>query len=65
MADVQTTEAEMLKQQYPGFTITCDNCQSTRVRLDDNRGYSPDSGAWGSVDLVCLDCPNSVELVST
>jgi hypothetical protein len=44
------------KAQYPGFTVTCDNCKSTRVVLKNSLGYSEANGPSGSIDLACDDC---------
>lgn len=56
---------EEIDKQWPGFTVTCRKCGSTRIELDDSRGWSPESGGWGGVDLTCLDCRNYVELVES
>jgi len=50
------TADELQKGMYPGFAIKCLACGSERVVLDNSTGYSPESGGWGSLDLVCLDC---------
>lgn len=51
--------------QWPGFTVTCDECGSQNVVLDNSLGFSEMSGAWGSVDLKCQDCGNETEIVES
>lgn len=52
-----------VKQTHPGFTITCDKCGSTMVITENTMGFSAESGGWGSLDLVCLECDARTELV--
>lgn len=47
---------------YPGFTVTCNKCGGKHVRIESSCGYSPESGAWGSVDMVCDDCETTVTI---
>lgn len=54
--------SDQIQKQWPGFEVKCKKCGSMRVWLDDSRGHSRASGAWGSVSLVCGNCPNSVEI---
>ncbi len=58
-----SNEADALKQQHPGFTIACDKCGSHRIEIKNTLGYSPESGSWGDISLVCLDCGNKTEIV--
>lgn len=51
------------KEFYPGFTVVCDKCGSQNVRLENSMGFSAESGAWGSLDLICDDCENTVSIV--
>lgn len=44
------------KDFFPGFIIICENCGSIKIRLDNSLGWSPESGGWGSVDIVCSAC---------
>lgn len=48
---------------WPGFTVQCDKCASFKVTLENSMGYSPESGAWGSLDFLCLSCGNKTELM--
>lgn len=57
------TTRDEIDAQWPGFTVTCRKCGSTRVELDNSLGFSSTSGGWGSVDLTCLDCGNTTEIV--
>lgn len=57
-----TTEAARLKQQHPGFTITCDKCGGQRIEIQNTMGWSAESGCWGDISLVCLDCDNAAEI---
>jgi len=47
---------------YPGFVVICNKCNGTHVRVECNVGYSPESGGWGGVGLICDDCENKVNL---
>lgn len=49
-------------QTHPGFTITCEKCQSTDVYVDNTMGWSEGSGSWGSIDLTCATCGAFVEI---
>jgi ribosomal protein S27E len=53
---------EEIDKQWPGFTVTCNNCGSTLIELDDSLGFSAQSGGWGSIDIECLNCGNSTTL---
>jgi hypothetical protein len=46
--DSHPGETQVLKQQHPGFTIICDVCGGSQIRIS--------KWSWGSVDLECLDC---------
>lgn len=48
---------------FGNFKVTC-KCGSTNVEIDNSLGYSETSGAWGSIDLCCLDCGERHELMS-
>jgi hypothetical protein len=53
---------EASDETHPGFTITCDKCDSTLVMVDSSVGFSAESGVWGSVSLDCQECDASVEI---
>lgn len=60
---VPEPEEESLAQKtHPRFTITCESCGSTDVVVDNTIGFSPQSGAWGSLSLDCSECGNSETL---
>ena len=52
----------LVEKTHPGFTIVCEKCRSKNVIVDSSVGFSATSGAWGSVDLKCLDCPNETSI---
>ena len=58
LADNYDDEKELIQKQWPGFEVTCQalDCNSKRILLENSMGYSAESGSWGSVDLVCMDC---------
>ena len=64
-------DGDLAATMYPDFRITCraenmvddGHCDSTRVIVRNTLGWSPESGAWGDVSLVCLDCGNSTIIV--
>lgn len=47
---------------WPGFTVTCNACNSANVHLDNSMGFSETSGSWGSIDFKCQDCGASTEI---
>lgn len=47
-----------------GFEIKCLNCGSTECRVDNDFGVS-DSGAWGSVKIVCPRCPQEETILGS
>jgi hypothetical protein len=51
-----------IDKQWPGFTVTCKACGSTNVRLENDQGYSPESGSWGGVHLHCTACDAKVTI---
>lgn len=51
------------QKMYPGFTVTCQACGSTRVAVRNTLGSSPESGSWGNVTLECAECEANVEVV--
>ncbi len=51
-----TLTDEDIQRTHPGFAVSCQACGSTRVIVDDSRGYSDVSGPWGYVSFECLDC---------
>lgn len=54
----------MINQPDPEteFEIKCKNCESTKVHVDANVGFSPQSGGWGAVRLVCETCGNKTDI---
>jgi len=50
---------------HPGFSIQCDKCQSFDVLVENSLGYSCESGGWGEVELVCNNCDQRTEIVSS
>lgn len=44
------------------FKITCKKCGSENVQVCDDRGWSDYTGTWGSIDLMCKDCPNMLDI---
>jgi len=64
--DIQNEETitpqELQETMYPGFAIRCTKCNGERVVFDNTLGWSEGSGAWGSIDLICLDCENLIEI---
>ena len=47
---------------YPGFTVACDQCGSQNVRIENDMGFSPESGGWGGIRLVCDSCGKETEI---
>jgi hypothetical protein len=43
---------------FEKFTIYCNKCGGTNIEKVDSRGYSPESGSWGKLEYVCVDCNN-------
>lgn len=61
--DAGSPTQEDIDKQWPGFTVTCKACGCTRITVEDSRGWSELSGAWGSVDWKCLGCGFSQEII--
>ena len=60
----KSTEIDITDQTPFGeFEVKCKKCGSTNVDLDNSMGWSEESGGWGSLDLMCQDCGNRVELM--
>lgn len=38
------------------FKVICRKCGSERIEMEDSRGYSEESGVWGDVYFLCVDC---------
>ncbi len=47
-----------------GFTVTCKDCGSNQIVINNSLGYSALSGQWGSIDLICNKCKNEGEIYS-
>lgn len=60
-----TSDATVLVNEDPtfGFTVSCRKCFGKRIRFENTFGFSPESGAWGSVNLQCTDCQATTILV--
>lgn len=59
-----TEEAiRLLAEHHKGFKIVCMKCGCDVVEFDNSMGWSAMSGGWGSFDLKCTNCDNSVELI--
>ena len=56
--------SDLCDSTHPGFAVTCKKCGSTEVYVENTLGFSGTSGVWGSVNLTCRKCENSVEIVS-
>lgn len=52
----------LLQKAYEGFIILCNKCGSKNVAVESDVGYSPISGQWGDVSLVCQSCNTSVDI---
>lgn len=53
------------KEEKAAFTITCDKCGSSNVRISDSTGCGSSwTGCWGSIDIECHDCDNQYEIMS-
>ena len=61
-AEREDVEQKDIDETHPGFTVICDKCKSKKVYVESSCGASAESGAWGSVDLVCNDCGNRIEV---
>ncbi len=44
------------------FKITCAKCGCDNVYIDDSRGWSEETGPWGSIDLICRGCGNDQDV---
>ena len=53
------TAEEIANEEYPTFSILC-KCGSKRVVIKSEVGASPESGMWGDITLICVDCGNKV-----
>jgi hypothetical protein len=62
MHEREEEERKAIYQTHPGFQIICEQCGSDRVFVENNRGYSGISGAWGGVDLVCKSCGKQTQI---
>ena len=56
-----TVPVEMSKEELTileKFTVTCNKCKSNKIEKEDSRGYSDESGEWGEIEFVCVECGN-------
>lgn len=58
----QKEREEAAKKTHQGFTITCDKCGGKVVIFECDIGFSPESGAYGGIHLVCKDCDAATEI---
>ena len=65
MADKWAEIQEEIDKQWPGFTVICKKCGSTKVELDDTMGFSAQSGGWGSITFACTNCDNKTTIRDT
>lgn len=63
--EIKQSREDAAKKTHQGFTIICEKCGSKVVIFDNSIQSTPESGAWGSADLICQDCDAKVELIST
>jgi len=47
---------------FGSFSVECSECGSKNIDLENSLGFSVESGSWGSIDLVCVDCGNRFEI---
>src|SRR3990167_7065693 len=59
--DVQDDEHQ---KTHPGFIITCEECTTRHVYVENSLGFSAFSGTWGAVELVCAECGQRTEIVA-
>jgi hypothetical protein len=49
-------DEEPIEETHPGFTITCDECDSELVVVENDLEFSPTAGRRGNVYLRCTEC---------
>ncbi len=50
-------------QPFKGFTVICDKCGGKDVFMRDGRRCgSEETGAWGSLELICRGCGATCEV---
>ena len=47
---------EPIEETHPGFTITCDDCGSELVVVENDLEFSATAGRRGNVYLRCTEC---------
>lgn len=62
MDDIDDEVDEAVQATHPGFTVICQACQSRRVIVTSDVGFSALSGSWGGVHLKCQSCGVKVEI---
>lgn len=53
---------EDCNETHPGFDVICAACGSHKVIVENDMGHSAESGSWGAVSLLCLDCRATVDI---
>lgn len=54
-----------IKTPFGEFQIICTKCGSKNIDLKNSLGYSETIGAWGSLDIICVDCGYYLEIYSS
>lgn len=49
-------ELEPIEETHPGFTITCEECGSELVVVENDLEFSSSAGRQGNVYLRCTEC---------
>src|SRR3990167_1454807 len=65
VTQVQDVQDDEHQKTHPGFIITCEECTTRRVYVENSLGFSAFSGTWGAVELVCAECGQRTEIVTT
>ena len=54
--DEDDVEGGSIEATHPGFTITCDECGSDLVVVENDLEFSATAGRQGNVYLRCTEC---------
>lgn len=54
--DEDIVEGGSIEATHPGFTITCDECGSELVVVENDLEFSATAGRQGNVYLRCTEC---------
>lgn len=63
MAALTDEAKRLLALAHEGFKITCLKCGCEDIKFNNTMGFSGQSGSWGSFDMNCTNCRNSVQLI--